>query len=182
MALQLSGHSLASCPAQVLGKLAGILAVTALLARTAVPVTIGWLKARFSDELFQLAMVGYCMSCAWACGRAGLSHELGAFLAGIMVAGMENHASVASATEQARAPLTCVAPLLCLCGLTDAHCMRCLRERRECDRAGARTACLRSTAALHVVVPIKCALYVLQHIALPRPGVHFVCCAPACRV
>jgi monovalent cation:H+ antiporter-2, CPA2 family len=83
-------------------KLAMTLAATAALSRSIVPAVVTQLKLRFSDELFQLAMVGYCMSCAWICGKLGLSHELGAFLAGIMVSSFEYHDSVSGSTEQAR--------------------------------------------------------------------------------
>ena len=83
-------------------KLAMTLLGTVTLSKTLVPALLSQLKRRFSDELFQLAMVGYCLSCAWCCGKLGLSHELGAFLAGIMVSTSELHSSVASSTEQVR--------------------------------------------------------------------------------
>jgi Kef-type K+ transport system membrane component KefB len=59
-----------------------------------------YIRKNFSDELFQMSMVGYCMSCAWICGRLGLSHELGAFLAGIMIGTTQQHENVLHATEQ----------------------------------------------------------------------------------
>jgi Kef-type K+ transport system membrane component KefB len=42
-----------------------------------------------SRELVQLSLVAICLSTAWLCGRAELSEELGAFLAGAMVAAAE---------------------------------------------------------------------------------------------
>lgn len=38
-----------------------------------------------SRELHQLMLCSWCFACAWCSGRAGLSSELGAFLAGAMV-------------------------------------------------------------------------------------------------
>jgi monovalent cation:H+ antiporter-2, CPA2 family len=78
------------------------LAAAAGLSTSIVPAIVTQLKLRFSDELFQLTMVGYCLSCAWICGKLGLSHELGAFLAGIMVSALDHHTSVAQSTEQVR--------------------------------------------------------------------------------
>lgn len=88
---------------QVLLKLAMTLLVTVTLSKTLVPAGVAAAKRRFSGELFQLATVAYCLSCAWTCGKLGLSHELGAFLAGIMVSTCDLHAFVASSTEQVRA-------------------------------------------------------------------------------
>ena len=100
-------------------KLAMTLAVTVALSKSVVPAVLSQLKTRFSDELFQIAMVGYCMSCAWICGKLGLSHELGAFLAGIMVSTFEHHDSVASSTEQVRLA-TCENKQICV--LLCSHC------------------------------------------------------------
>lgn len=79
-----------------------VLASTALLSKSLVPAAVTFIKLRFSDELFQTAIIGYCMTCAWICGRLGLSHELGAFLAGIMLSSFEHHHSVLHSTEQVR--------------------------------------------------------------------------------
>jgi Kef-type K+ transport system membrane component KefB len=78
------------------------LAVAFVLSKSIVPALVSQLRSRFSDELFQLAMIGYCLSCAWICNKLGLSHELGAFLAGIMISTFEHHAAVALSTEQVR--------------------------------------------------------------------------------
>lgn len=72
------------------------------MSRGLVPQMIMYIKKNYSDELFQMSMVGYCMTCAWCCGKLGLSHELGAFLAGIMVGTMHQHEDVLHATEQVR--------------------------------------------------------------------------------
>ena len=79
-----------------------VFATTALLTKSAVPAAITFIKLRFSDELFQMAIIGYCMTCAWICGKLGLSHELGAFLAGIMLSSFEHNHSVLHSTEQVR--------------------------------------------------------------------------------
>lgn len=85
---------------QVLFKLVLTLAATAVLSRGLVPQMIMYVKKNYSDELFQMSMVAYCMTCAWCCGKLGLSHELGAFLAGIMVGTMHQHEDVLHATVQ----------------------------------------------------------------------------------
>lgn len=106
----LSRQSSSPNPApQVLFKLVLTLAATAAMSRGLVPQMIMYIKKNYSDELFQMSMVGYCMTCAWCCGKLGLSHELGAFLAGIMVGTMHQHEDVLHATEQVRFGGTCVA-------------------------------------------------------------------------
>jgi monovalent cation:H+ antiporter-2, CPA2 family len=85
---------------QVLFKLAATLAVAFALSKSIVPALVSQLRSSFSDELFQLAMIGYCLSCAWICNKLGLSHELGAFLAGVMISTFEHHTAVALSTEQ----------------------------------------------------------------------------------
>eukprot|EP00892_Ulva_mutabilis_P000016 jgi/Ulvmu1/10014/UM059_0063.1 len=87
---------------KVLFKLVLTLAATAALSRGLVPQMIMYVKKKYSDELFQMSMVAYCMTCAWCCGKLGLSHELGAFLAGIMVGTMHQHEDVLHATVQVR--------------------------------------------------------------------------------
>jgi len=42
-----------------------------------------------SKELVQLSLVACCLGCGWLCGRLELSEELGAFVAGAMVASAE---------------------------------------------------------------------------------------------
>ncbi|MCS6911948.1 MAG: cation:proton antiporter [Myxococcales bacterium] len=72
-----------------LGKAAGIVLVTLLLARLLVPRLLGWVAASGSRELFLLAVLALCIGTAWVTARAGLSLALGAFLAGLMVADTE---------------------------------------------------------------------------------------------
>jgi monovalent cation:H+ antiporter-2, CPA2 family len=88
---------------QVLFKLGATLAGAFVLSKSIVPTLVSQLRLRFSDELFQLAMIGYCLSCAWLCNKLGLSHELGAFLAGVMISTFEHHVAVALSTEQVQA-------------------------------------------------------------------------------
>jgi monovalent cation:H+ antiporter-2, CPA2 family len=87
---------------QVLFKLALVLAGAAALSRSVVPAVINYLRRNYSDELFQMCIVGYCLSCAWMSGKLGLSHELGAFLAGIMIGSMPSHEDVLQSTVQVR--------------------------------------------------------------------------------
>lgn len=85
---------------QVLFKLALVLGGAAACSRSIVPTAITYIRRNYSDELFQMCVLGYCLSCAWICGKLGLSHELGAFLAGIMVSTMPQHEDVLHSTVQ----------------------------------------------------------------------------------
>lgn len=81
----------------VMGRVALKLAVLALgallVARTVLPPAWRVLARRFGAESFQLASIAFCLLCALATARQGISAELGAFVAGVML----------SATEQAEA-------------------------------------------------------------------------------
>jgi Kef-type K+ transport system membrane component KefB len=59
-----------------------------------------------SKELVQLSLVSLCLSTAWVCGRLGLSEELGAFIAGVMM-------SVAERKLTAAGVFRFVLPLFC---------------------------------------------------------------------
>mmetsp|Transcript_9290 Transcript_9290/g.28306 ORF Transcript_9290/g.28306 Transcript_9290/m.28306 type:complete len:502 (-) Transcript_9290:314-1819(-) len=56
-----------------------------LLAHTIGSHVLSLLMRRRSVELCQIVLVGFCLGMAWAGGEAGISCELGAFLAGLMV-------------------------------------------------------------------------------------------------
>ncbi len=95
---------LLSVMARVVAKLA-VLAVGALvLARTVLPPAWRWLARRFGPESFQLASIAFCLLCALTTARQGVSAELGAFAAGVML----------SATEQQEAVLHHLGELLLL--------------------------------------------------------------------
>ena len=83
-------------------KLAATLAATGVLAQHVVPHGLAFMRRRFSSELFQTAVVAYCLSCAWVSNRLRLSHELGAFLAGIMLGSSDGREAVLHSTEQVR--------------------------------------------------------------------------------
>ncbi|MBW3623445.1 MAG: cation:proton antiporter [Armatimonadetes bacterium] len=67
--------------------LKGVLFVAALLvvAQRVVPVLLEWIARTGSRELFLLTAVCICMAAGWAAHALGLSLELGAFLAGLVV-------------------------------------------------------------------------------------------------
>lgn len=112
---------------RVVAKLA-VLAVGALvLARTVLPPTWRWLARRFGPESFQLASIAFCLLCALITARQGVSAELGAFAAGVML----------SATEQQEAVLHHLGEAAALMGR--CGCVCCL---------------LRALSALHVVLPL----------------------------
>lgn len=56
-----------------------------LLARVVLSRPLRLLVRHGSAELNQMVLVGICLACTWAGGRAGISEELGAFLGGVMV-------------------------------------------------------------------------------------------------
>lgn len=87
---------------QVLFKLVMVLAGAAACSKSLVPTAITYVRRNYSDELFQMCVIGYCLTCAWICGKLGLSHELGAFLAGIMISAMPQHEDVLHSTVQVR--------------------------------------------------------------------------------
>lgn len=79
---------------RVVAKLA-VLAVGALLvARTVLPPAMRALQRRFGPDSFQLAAVAFCLLCALATARQGISAELGAFVAGVMLSATEQQESV----------------------------------------------------------------------------------------
>lgn len=65
------------------------LGLVLVLAFRAVPVGLGWVARTGSRELFLLAVVSFCLTAALAAHLAGLSLEIGAFLAGIAIS--ESH-------------------------------------------------------------------------------------------
>lgn len=70
-----------------LGKAAGVVVATMLVARRLVPLLFAWVDRARSREVFLLAVLTICVATAWLTSMAGLSLALGAFLGGIAVAG-----------------------------------------------------------------------------------------------
>lgn len=81
--------SVTSGIALALGKAAGVVVVTILLARMLVPRLLQWVDRARSREVFLLAVLALCMGTAWVTSLAGLSLALGAFLGGMAIADTE---------------------------------------------------------------------------------------------
>lgn len=75
--------------ALALGKAAGGVVITLLLARKVVPRLLAWVDASRSREVFLLSVLALCLGTAWLTGSAGLSLALGAFLGGMVLADTE---------------------------------------------------------------------------------------------
>lgn len=79
----------ASGIALALGKAAGVIVVTILVARQLVPRLLRWVDRARSREVFLLAVLALCLGTAWLTSLAGLSLALGAFLGGMAIADTE---------------------------------------------------------------------------------------------
>ncbi|WP_170319845.1 cation:proton antiporter [Polyangium spumosum] len=75
--------------ALALGKAALLVLVTVVVARSLVPRFFAMVDRARSRELFLMAVLGICLATAFLTSLAGLSLALGAFLAGILLAGSE---------------------------------------------------------------------------------------------
>mgnify|MGYP000906776341 CR=1 FL=1 len=75
--------------AWALGKAVAVVAGAVLLSRLAVPRLLARVDATRSREAFLMAVVAICIGTAWLTSLAGLSLALGAFLAGLVVAGTD---------------------------------------------------------------------------------------------
>ncbi|KAL4858609.1 K(+) efflux antiporter 5 [Chlorella vulgaris] len=87
---------------RVVLKLAVLVGVALVVARVVLPPTMRALQRRFGPDSFQLAAIAFCLVCALATARQGISGELGAFAAGIML----------SATDQQEAVLHHLEPIM----------------------------------------------------------------------
>ena len=118
----------------VMGRVAaklGVLALGALLvARTVLPPAWRVLARRFGAEPFQLASIAFCLLCALGTARQGISAELGAFVAGVML----------SATEQAEAVAHHLGAPACCLGLCRAVVRRVLAGRAAAAEHGCSAA------------------------------------------
>ncbi|KAL3132500.1 hypothetical protein ABBQ32_009046 [Trebouxia sp. C0010 RCD-2024] len=65
--------------------LGGCLTVAVALTRSVLPRSLRFLATNSSAELFQLTVLAFCLVNAWISGYLGLSSELGAFVAGVML-------------------------------------------------------------------------------------------------
>jgi monovalent cation:H+ antiporter-2, CPA2 family len=82
-----SGGAGAGSIALVLGKAVGVVAATLVVGRYAVPLVLGRIAAVRSREVLLLSVVLLSVATVWATASTGLSLALGAFLAGVVVAG-----------------------------------------------------------------------------------------------
>ncbi|GAB4816982.1 hypothetical protein N2152v2_004028 [Parachlorella kessleri] len=84
--------------ATVLGRLAVVLIATVgtavLLARTLLPRLVRALARHSSAETYQMAAIAFCLVTALATTRLGVSPELGAFIAGVMVGSTDQQESM----------------------------------------------------------------------------------------
>ena len=74
--------------AVAMGKAVLVVIGTVAVARFVVPRVLGWVDASRSREVFLLAILSLCIGTAWLTSLAGLSLALGAFLGGMVVAGI----------------------------------------------------------------------------------------------
>lgn len=65
--------------------LGGCLLAAMALTRSVLPRSLRFLASHSSAELFQLTVLAFCLVSAWISGYLGLSSELGAFVAGVML-------------------------------------------------------------------------------------------------
>ena len=72
-----------------LSKTVMLLAAVLLAARLVAPLALHWVAQTRQRELFLLTVFLVCIGTAWAASLAGVSLALGAFLAGLVVAGSE---------------------------------------------------------------------------------------------
>ena len=95
---------LLSVMGRVVAKLAVLAAVALLVARTVLPPTMRFLARRFGADSFQLASIAFCLLCALGTARQGLSAELGAFVAGVMLSATEQQEAVLHHLGEPAAP------------------------------------------------------------------------------
>lgn len=79
---------------RVVLKLAVLVGVALVVARVVLPPTMRALQRRFGPDSFQLAAIAFCLVCALATAKQGISGELGAFAAGIMLSATDQQEAV----------------------------------------------------------------------------------------
>lgn len=100
---EMGGHLTLLDMAKIVGRISGILLATivgaVVIAATILP-SLAKTISRYSPDTFQMTALGFCLISGLITTRLGISAELGAFLAGVLL----------SATEQQDAVLTAVQP------------------------------------------------------------------------
>ncbi len=91
-------RELATVAGRVIAMLAVTVAVAALAAATFLPF-ITRLISKFSKETFLMTIIGFCLAASMATTRVGVSAELGAFLAGVLLSLTDQQETIVNAVE-----------------------------------------------------------------------------------
>jgi hypothetical protein len=102
--LSVMGHVVAKLAVLALGALA--------VSRTVLPPAMRALSRRFGPDSFQLAAIAFCLLCALGTARQGISPELGAFVAGVMLSATEQQDAVLHHLGEQLVPLAPCSPIL----------------------------------------------------------------------
>lgn len=89
---------LASVAGRVLAMLAITVAVAVLAAATLLPYLTRMIS-KYSKETFQMCLLGFCMAASMATTRVGVSAELGAFLAGVILSVTDQQETIVASVE-----------------------------------------------------------------------------------
>lgn len=88
---------------KVLLSLAATVAAAIAIARTVLPSMAKMLAKHATTELFQLTLIAFCLVGSFISGRLGLSTELGAFIAGVMLSTTDQQENALHQLEQVKA-------------------------------------------------------------------------------
>jgi Kef-type K+ transport system membrane component KefB len=91
-------RELAAVAGRVMAMLAVTLAVAALAAATFLPMLTRQIS-KFSKETFLITILGFCLAASMATTRVGVSAELGAFLAGVLLSVTDQQEAIVAAVE-----------------------------------------------------------------------------------
>lgn len=101
---EMGGHLTILDMVLIVGRISGVLLATivgaALIAATVLPFMARAI-ARYSPDTFQMTALGFCLISGLITTRLGISAELGAFLAGILLSSTEQHEAVLTAVQPA---------------------------------------------------------------------------------
>jgi Kef-type K+ transport system membrane component KefB len=101
---EMGGHLTLLDMAMIVGRISGILLATivgaAVIAATILP-SLAKSISRYSPDTFQMTALGFCLISGLITTRLGISAELGAFLAGVLLSATEQHDAVLTAVQPA---------------------------------------------------------------------------------
>jgi Kef-type K+ transport system membrane component KefB len=101
---EMGGHLTLLDMAMIVGRISGILLATivsaAVFAATILP-SLAKTISRYSPDTFQMTALGFCLISGLITTRLGISAELGAFLAGVLLSATEQHDAVLTAVQPA---------------------------------------------------------------------------------